>query len=460
MGSDKGDGSAGRNASDGDGNSSSNNTVVVARNRFEDYLNMKSKNNNSKEDDYDSGPGGTISEEFSTECTTSSNQKNTTQDDGDNSSSIWNHFTTPLNPTSQSSPPPLDTKPTTYNNNNTTPSIFSDLERSQTFDKFANIFMECIGNAMSSGKLSAAWQERGDSNGSDGTGGSGSGSIFSLLLTDYSPDAKDKNKNNSKAAASEQINPNDYRAERDMMTPHFTPIVWGSSCMVITLVSLRLGRWYQGRYVNTAFNSSTSSRMNNYTTSKSTNNNIKHQNIQDVRQTNAFHNNTTSFDPRKEEATNKLFSSLSTLPVDMALSMLTGISTTIFLTRPHYLMRDFAKSPLIEGKSVLAEESCRPFSEEMKNINSRLYTYTPYYNVIQQANNSNEDGKNAIQQRRVVPYSELWKDENLGEFDSLRAIRDFVVNCHERERRAKEEEQEAQERGKDDAGDDNDVFIC
>ena len=134
--------------------------------------------------------------------------------------------------------------------------------------------------------------------------------------------------------------------------------------------------------------------------------------------------------------------------------MLTTISTTIFLTRPHYLMRDFAKSPIVEGKSVLAEELCRPFSEEMKNINSRAYTYTPYYN------DGNKDGKNARQQRRVVPYSELWKDENLGEFDSLRAIRDFVVNCHERERRAKEEEQEAQERRKDDAGDDNDVFIC
>jgi hypothetical protein len=33
----------------------------------------------------------------------------------------------------------------------------------------------------------------------------------------------------------------------------------------------------------------------------------------------------------------------------------------------------------------------------------------------------------------VVPYSELWKDENLGGYGSLRAVRDFVANCRERE---------------------------
>ena len=116
-------------------------------------------------------------------------------------------------------------------------------------------------------------------------------------------------------------------------------------------------------------------------------------------------------------------------------------------------MKDFAHAPLLEGKSVLAEELCVPFSKEMKNINDGMYTYTKYNDP-----NSSKDGT-TVEQRQVVPYSELWKDENLGEFDSLRAIRDFVYNCHEREKRDQKEKDE-------DSGDDadnvdaNDVFVC
>ena len=36
--------------------------------------------------------------------------------------------------------------------------------------------------------------------------------------------------------------------------------------------------------------------------------------------------------------------------------MLVGISTTLFLTRPQELMQEFAKAPLLKGKSVFAEE--------------------------------------------------------------------------------------------------------
>jgi hypothetical protein len=40
-----------------------------------------------------------------------------------------------------------------------------------------------------------------------------------------------------------------------------------------------------------------------------------------------------------------------------------------------------------------------------------------------------------IHKKGVISYSELWKEENSGEFDSLRAVRDFVANCHERDER-------------------------
>lgn len=121
--------------------------------------------------------------------------------------------------------------------------------------------------------------------------------------------------------------------------------------------------------------------------------------------------------------------SLNTLPVDMALSMLVGISTTVFLTSPSNLMADLSRAPLLEGRSALAEELCAPFAQEVERVNAAYHTYTPY--------DANNDGADAPAQRRAVSYSELWRDENLGDFDGLRAVRDFVCNCRARERVAR-----------------------
>ena len=354
------------------------------------------------------------------------------EDDGS-----WNHVTSPFKSTSKSSSL-IDDK-TSESSMSTSPSVFTNVVRSQTVDRFSKIFMERIANVMSSGKLSAAWQD-------GGGGGGGGSSMISWLLTDYSPEAKDKN--NSKVA----INPNDYTAERNMMNPHFTPIVWGSSCMVITLLSIRTGRWYQGRQaINTA------SRTEYWKGKQYISNRATTQSLQDVRHTKPLQqtqNSNNPLNPRKGaylgSQVKKMASSLNTLPVDLAISMLVGISTTLFLTRPQELMQDFAKAPLLKGKSVFAEELCTPFSDEMKNINEMTYTYTPY------------KGSEA-QQQKVIPYSELWRDENLGEFDSLRAIRDFVHNCHQREeleRRKTEKRVVDSSSDEDDDVDHNNVFIC
>ena len=417
-------------ANDGDNTSRSSDQSkkkksVLLSNRFEEYFNIK---NNEDDGNANSSKTNNI-DHNNTSSYSSSPQEN-------HNAGIWNHFTTPLNPSRE--------LPSQHDDDRNkisyfyTPSIFSDLERTQTFDKFANIFMERMGNVMSSGKLSAAWKDSNDNYG-------GGGSIFSWLLTDYSPEGIKNTTNNNN---SERIDPNDYNAERNMMTPHFTPIVWGSSCMVITLLSIRTGRWYQGRYVG-------QTSRNIYTAknkASSSTNSVK--SIQDVRhiKQQQTHNINNPFNPQRE-LKNNILSSLSTLPVDLALSILVGISTTLFLTERYQLMKDFAHAPLLEGKSVLAEELCVPFSKEMKNINDGMYTYTKYNDP-----NSSKDGT-TVEQRQVVPYSELWKDENLGEFDSLRAIRDFVYNCHEREKRNQKEKDE-------DSGDDADnvdaydVFVC
>mmetsp|Transcript_7017 Transcript_7017/g.17421 ORF Transcript_7017/g.17421 Transcript_7017/m.17421 type:complete len:431 (-) Transcript_7017:190-1482(-) len=389
MENDKGKDGEGHATSNGSPSSQNKRRPVFISNNFENYLKMK----NLQKEDINA------------------------QDAADPVE--WNHFTGPLDPTRQTSSLPARETP-----KHSTPSVFSDLERSQTVDKFVNVFMERMGDAMSSGKLSQAWRRSsiGDGGG-DGVSGS---SMFSVLLTDHSPANNDRHQPG-------RINPDDYDVERKLMEPHFTPMIWGSSCMFLTLISLRFGRWYQGRYVGEtlSISSSSSNSKSNHTNSSQRMASIK--SLQDVRRAgkNQPYNNMISnspFNPHKE-LTDNFKASLNTLPVDMALSTLFGISTTVFLSRPHDLMKDFSSAPLLEGKSALAEELCLPVREEMENVNKMFHTYTPYKNA------NNED---IPDQRRVVPYSDLWKDENLGEFESLRAIRDFVVNCHERDNVARQ----------------------
>lgn len=377
---DDNDGSS-RNVSDGnDDNSTSSQRIRI--NNFETYREMKMQENER------------------------------TRGDGSDDQNIitpkeeqWNHFATPpLNPTSKPSPPLFENATPKYS----TPSVFSDLERSQTVDRFGNIFMERMGAIMSSGKLSQAWQSS-----------SGGISMFSWLFTDYSPDKMQ----------TQTINPDDYASERKMIQPHLTPMIWGTSCMMVTLFSLRLGRWYEGTKYTTVAKTLGSSV--NRGSQRPTQNNVK--SFQDVRHItqNRSHNDGNS--PFRKELSKNLMSSLNTLPVDMALSMLIGISTSIFLTRPRYLMKDLSNAPLLEGKSVLAEELCLPFREETKNVNEMFHTYTLRNN--NDATTSNEDMPVL---RQVAPYSALWKDENCADFDSLRSIRDFVINCQEREKVAKQ----------------------
>lgn len=388
-----GDGDANGDGNNNDPSSQTKKKPTFLRNNFESYLSLK--NNQT------------------------SNNKNKKKEEGSKNQEEWNHFITPLDPTREPPLPlKLDDNDVSSAKLNTAPSLFSDLERSQTVDRFANIFMERIGNVMSSGKLSQAWQSSSSSGGYSST--------FSWLLTDYSSDANNTNSENQ----SKRINSEDYAAERRLMKPHLTPMLWGSSCVFLSLFSMRVGRWYQGRYVPRTLRSS--NKTSHVSSQGPTNNNVK--SLQDIRHskqhppTYTTQNNSKS--PFQKELQNSLMSSLNTLPVDMALSMLFGISATIFLTRPHYLMKDLSDTPLLEGRSVLAEELCVPFCEEMTKVNDQVHTYiTPYNNV--------RDETMGVERRQVMPYSDLWKDENLGGFESLRAIRDFCSNCQEREKVAK-----------------------
>lgn len=295
------------------------------------------------------------------------------------------------------------------------PAVFTDLERSTTLDRFAEIFADRLGDALSSGKLAAAWQNPGGS------------SMFAWLWTDHSPDSKETSRI--------RLDPADYAAERNMIQPHLAPMIWGSGCMAITLFSLRAGRWYQGGAAANALGHGLRTAGRTGAPPRSPNVGA----LRDVRRA-PPHPNGHPFDPRKAQSERDM-SSLGTLPVDFAVSMLVGISAAVFLTTPVRFMKDLSKAPSLEGKSVLAEELCAPFRQEMERVNRGTYAYTPH-----------AAAGAAPARRRVVPYADLWREEHLGDFESLRAVREFVARCRARERRAEARGGGARERDAAGAG--------
>ncbi|KAL3760653.1 hypothetical protein ACHAWU_002163 [Discostella pseudostelligera] len=346
--------------------SSKSKRLTTPFNHFENYFQIKSKANDNNSNDVD-----TMSQDETTSSTTHTSRNEGEEDAVANQ---YNHFTAPFKSnnvmmtTNSSRDAPLLSSLS---------SPFTDYERSQTLDRFAKIFMERMGKAMSSGKLTQAWG-RGEGADDDGA----------------------------------------YALERDMVKPHITPIVWGSSCVLLTLFSMRCGRWYQQQQLRSLWKRSTGTMNNADATNSATMSTTMRQRhpslLEDVRQ--------SGMNSRNPNFNNSSSGSSSgggidmTVPVDISLSLLFGISTTIFLLDKHRLLHDFAHAPLLEGRSVLTEELCVPFQKEvMANITTVV------------------DDKDATK-----ASDDLWHDENLGEFDSLRAIRDFVVHCHMRERTIEE----------------------
>ena len=255
---------------------------------------------------------------------------------------------------------------------------FSDLERSQTLDRFVKIVVDRT--ATLAERLAESW----------GNGRGGGGSLFSRL------------------GGSKCLDRGGYAAERDLIRPHLTPLIWGSGCMVITFFSFRLGRWHAARTPTSGIRAT---RSVGATRSASS--------LQDTRRARP-NRGSNPFDPGKEQA-DRAMSNLSTVPVDAALSMLLGMSTALFLTNSSALMDDAARTPLLEGRSVLAEELCVAFREEMEAVNRSPRACAP-------------QSVAAPAHRCVVPYADLWKEEHLRDADGLRAVRDFVTNCRARER--------------------------
>ena len=219
---------------------------------------------------------------------------------------------------------------------------------------------------------------------------------------------------------------------------------------MLTLSSLRLGRWYRGRR---ALPNGSGGGGNNAKRGGGSNHvELWHNETLASRSGIAIGNNA------RRSSTNggnggggggdAIITSLGTVLVDASLSILFGMNAAVFLSRPDRLMADIAAAPLLGGGSALAEELCGPFSDEMDAVNGRVTTTTmrrarggyAYGGGGGDAAEEEEEEEEEEEGAVVVPYSELWKDENLGGYGSLRAVRDFVANCREREEKMREGE--------------------
>lgn len=88
---------------------------------------------------------------------------------------------------------------------------------------------------------------------------------------------------------------------------------------------------------------------------------------------------------------------LASVPVDMILSLLVGLSASLFLTDDEKLKKDFSNTPLVKGRSLIAEEFCDDYRKEFQKISPSI-----------------------LQSKEAMESS------------SMRAIQNFVHNCEQR----------------------------
>lgn len=101
-----------------------------------------------------------------------------------------------------------------------------------------------------------------------------------------------------------------------------------------------------------------------------------------------------SFSERQMDANRDLLDSATSLPTDLLLSCMLGISVTALTTRPAVLRHNIESSPLLPGKSLLSKHLC----PDMSKLHDRV-------------------------------GSDLWKNED----ETLRSLRTFVLNCRKRQ---------------------------
>lgn len=157
-----------------------------------------------------------------------------------------------------------------------------------------------------------------------------------------------------------------YASELHHAREHYTPFMWGIGCAFVTFASFRISRGYR---------------------LKMQKRNQSGVGAAAIRSEHAF--------GEEQERKFKLVDQAISIPVDLILSLAVGASATLFLSDADKMRDDFAKIPLVKGRSLLSEELCADFT-------SQSYRFSSVMNSRQHQN------------------------------QSLDAIRDFVSNCQKR----------------------------
>lgn len=152
-----------------------------------------------------------------------------------------------------------------------------------------------------------------------------------------------------------------YRAERKIITKHLEPFYTGAFVTIFLFGTFRISgsRWFTRlRDVYSRQGTTTTSRIPSFseksTTPIITNNNNK----QTTGDTNRWKSYLDTKAGEKSYMENDL---LIQLPIDLLLSILCGISTVIWFSKPTEILNDFEVLPLIHGKSLIHTHVCPEF---------------------------------------------------------------------------------------------------
>ena len=188
-----------------------------------------------------------------------------------------------------------------------------------------------------------------------------------------------------------------YSSELALLQPHYTPILWGVGCSIVSFAAFR----FSG-----AVRISRSSSTSGYTFK---------------RVSSPLETRGGGGGANEAEAKSRLLGRLVSIPVDLSLSFLIGCSATIFLTDTDKLQKDISEIPLVKGRSLVADELCGDFVREYKQWDPSMWNNPK---IIEEAH------------------------------PSLGAIRNFVKNCELRG-----EVEASRPRNKNCLGDDDPVFL-
>ena len=101
---------------------------------------------------------------------------------------------------------------------------------------------------------------------------------------------------------------------------------------------------------------------------------------------------------QKSKTRKEKLSDATSIPTDILLSMIVGVSSALFLTDEEKIKDDLSQMPLVQGRSLVSEELCTDFIKEYRKISPQMWT-------SKEANGSS----------------------------SMQAIKSFVNNCQKRE---------------------------